>query len=444
MRFLPLLVSIVSVAEVALADSAENQHAKSLLERDVALGDWGGARTALEDRGVSFGLHYTEEILGVVNGGLRRQAEYNGLVQLDFDLDLEKAVGWTGGAFHATGFAGFGPSLSGRSIGDDSNVSNINMRNGTRLFEAYLQQAFGEKFSLRAGLLATDSEFYDSACDFVDSRGGTLFVNSDFGAIPILSFNVPEPIFPVSAPGVSITITPTDALTFRAAIYDGQPVPADEFDDRNAHGFSPRLDAGDGALILAEVQYDLNKTGDLVCRSTDGKSYDMVQFPRGLGGRYKIGGFYHSGTFTRWSQDRDRRGNGGGYLVGHQMIWRENERDNQGLCVFARLGLAPRDRNVLDLSADGGLHYRGLFPGRDEDDFGVGVSVKRYSPEFSDSERRAGNPGRDRETIFEVSYSAKVTPWLALQPDLQYVLHPAGDHGASDAVVAGVRVTMDF
>jgi porin len=159
---------------------------------------------------------------------------------------------------------------------------------------------------------------------------------------------------------------------------------------------------------------------------------------------YKIGGFYHSGAFTRWSQDRDRRGNGGGYVTANQLLWRENQRDQQGLSAFARLGLAPRDRNVLDVAGDAGLGYRGLFPGRDGDDFGVGVSVKRYSPEFSDAERRAGSPGRDHETVFEVSYSAKVTPWLAVQPDVQYVLHPAGDHGARNALVAGVRVTMDF
>src|SRR4051794_34386114 len=85
--------------------AAENEHAGGFLERNVALGDWGGARSAMEDHGVAFGIHYTHEWLTLVRGGIRPGGEYNGLLELDLDLDLEKAFGWSGATIHASGYA---------------------------------------------------------------------------------------------------------------------------------------------------------------------------------------------------------------------------------------------------------------------------------------------------------------------------------------------------
>lgn len=430
---LPVALLMAS-AGAASADPAANEHAKGFLERDVALGDWGEARSALEGDGVAFGLHYTHEYLGVVSGGLGRGGEYNGLLELDVDLNLEKAIGWKGASLHAGGFYGVGESISARDVGDDANVSNINMRNTARLFEVYWDQQFGDVFSIRFGMLADDSQFYDTAGASFDSRGGTLFVNSAFGAMPLMSFNVPEPIWPVAAPGACLTVTPTKAFTLRAAIYDGLPIPADDEDRRNPHGLDWRLNADDGALVMIEAALAVN----------DGPAGDGVSTPAGLRGIYKIGGFYHTATFTHWADGRPVRGDGGGYFSVCQLVWRENDRDNQGLSFFTRAGAAPRDRNILDFTLETGLHYRGLLPGRDDDAVGIGVAIEHYSRDFSESERRSGNAGRDHETVIEFAYRAQIAPWLALQPDLQIVMHPAGHHSTDNAIVVGLRMAMEF
>jgi porin len=435
MRFAAVFCLILAGAG-SVFSAEENEHAKPLFQRDVALGDWGGARSALEGRGVAFGIHYTHEYLGVVSGGLDRGGEYNGLLELDLDLDLEKALGWKGAALHAGGYAAAGESISARHVGDDGNVSNINMRNTARLFELYLDQKLGDAFTVRFGMLADDSQFYDTAGSSFDSRGGGLFLNSDFGAMPLLSFNVPEPIWPVAAPGVCLTATPTAAFTLRAAVYDGQAIPADDADRRNLHGLDWRLSGDDGALVMVEAVLAVNQPA-----AADGKS---TAGPSGLRGIYKIGGFYHTGTFTRWNNASATHGDGGGYCSACQMIWRENDRDNQGLSAFARVGGAPADRNVLDFTLEAGLHYRGLLPGRDADAAGIGVASEHYSRAFSESERRAGNAGRDHETVIECSYRAQLAPWLAVQPDAQFVVHPAGQHATDSALVVGVRMALDF
>ena len=442
-KLLALLHLLLLGAQATVAADPGSDHARSLLERDVLLGELGGNRTALEDRGVDFSLLYIQEYLGVVAGGIVRRGESNGLLQIDLNLDLEKLAGWRGALLHATGFVGWGRSLSGLWIGDDSNVSNINMRNGARFFDAYLQQSFGEVLFIRAGFLSTDTEFTSSTVEDTHSRGGALFINSDFGAPPILTLNVPVPTFPLAVPGVTGTLAFTSALRLRAGIYDGQPLPATPSDDRNAYGLDPDLRASDGALFVAELEYDVNPSAE----AGTGKETKTPPPSRRLGGCYRIGAFYHTGTFTEWTSSRSTQGLGGGWISGNQMVWREpgqRDEDDQGLSIFLRVSTAPRDRSVLEFCADGGLHYHGLLPGRPEDDLGLGVSRKRYSRDFSRSERAAGNAGRDHETIVELSYIATVTPWLAVQPDVQYVIHPAGQHSAADALVAGLRVTMSF
>jgi len=58
-----------------------------------------------------------------------------------------------------------------------------------------------------------------------------------------------------------------------------------------------------------------------------------------------------------------------------------------------------------------------------------------------------GHMGRDHpdstsETVVELFYKLPVTPWLTLNPDLQWVHRPSGIQGT--ALVAGLRVETIF
>lgn len=46
------------------------------------------------------------------------------------------------------------------------------------------------------------------------------------------------------------------------------------------------------------------------------------------------------------------------------------------------------------------------------------------------------------ELVVEAVYNAVLTPWLSVQPDLQYVVNPGGDAQLDDAVVVGLRVKI--
>ena len=48
------------------------------------------------------------------------------------------------------------------------------------------------------------------------------------------------------------------------------------------------------------------------------------------------------------------------------------------------------------------------------------------------------------EVALEGTYLIQLTPWLAMQPDVQYVLHPNTDPAISNALVAVLRFELSF
>ena len=50
----------------------------------------------------------------------------------------------------------------------------------------------------------------------------------------------------------------------------------------------------------------------------------------------------------------------------------------------------------------------------------------------------------DYEALLEVTYQANLAPWLSVQPDLQYIVHPGGSPRYGNALVLGTRAVLTF
>jgi hypothetical protein len=48
-----------------------------------------------------------------------------------------------------------------------------------------------------------------------------LFINSSFGAIPLVSQNLVPPIFPVAAPRIRLRVAPGESFYAEAAVFSG-------------------------------------------------------------------------------------------------------------------------------------------------------------------------------------------------------------------------------
>lgn len=447
-----LLFASTAFTAPALADDNDIWH------RDTLTGDWGGARTMLDNHGIDITGVYTGEGWANASGGMKRGATYNGRAELSIDADLDKLMGWGGGSFHVTGYqihranGGVGSNFTG-SIGDPS---NIEARPSTRLFTLWVQQnLFEDKLSVRIGQLAADDEFA------ISPTAGNL-LNGTFGWPDLMAANLVNggPAYPLATPGVRVQVNPTPELSILAAAFSGNPAGHNCDDDPqicDRHG--TKFSMSGGTLWIAEAQYAINQ-GDNAT---------------GLPGVYKLGAWYqnapfadqkfgYDGTGTRvtlasgQATDPDNHsGDQGLYAIADQTFWRSSDKA-QSLAGFVRMGGAPSDRNLISFYVDGGLGYTGLIPGRNEDVLTLGVAYQKISKDAASFDKEVrlddlGYPVRDQETVIELSYLAPVTPWLSMQPDLQYIVHPGGNvqnpentdlDTANNAFVLGLRTTITF
>lgn len=387
-------------------------------ENDHLLGDWGGARSALEEKGISFELVYTGEVLGLFSGGIKRDTSYQANIDLTMTLDTELAGLWKGGTFFIYMLNNHGEKQpSGDFIGDLQTASNIEAPTATRLYELwYEQQLFNETFSILAGM-------HDLNSEFAFTEYGGLFINSSFGIQPDISANVPVSIFPVTAAAVRLKWTPIERLYIMAAVYGGDPGDPSV----NKHGTRWRLFSRKESMTIYEAGYQIGlDEGSAV-----------------LPGTYKLGTWYHSADFDD-VKDTDAAGdpikhdgNYGVYFIADQMVYREN--GDQGLGLFLQIGGAPDDRSEVDFYIGAGINYLGLIPGRDEDVFGIAVAHASISDKLRTAEARDS-----AETTLEVTYRAQIAPWFVIQPDFQYVFDTGADPALGDAVVGLLRFEINF
>uniref|UniRef100_Q07KD5 Carbohydrate-selective porin OprB n=1 Tax=Rhodopseudomonas palustris (strain BisA53) TaxID=316055 RepID=Q07KD5_RHOP5 len=411
---------------------------ESLAERSRLTGDWGGARTALEDKGIEIGIAYIGEVLGI-SGGVRPKgstyAAFEGRLDVTINTDLEKLVGWTGGKTHIRAFQihdanGKNAAYYTGSIADPSNIDAYAT---TRLFTAWYQQEFGTFASIRLGQLAADDEFLTSS-----TAGG--LINGTFGWAALMAANLPSggPAYPLATPGVRLQVNPTENIALLGAVFAGDPAGRNCTGDNvqrdcNRHGTTFSLDGG--AFWLGEAQYNVNQAKDAT----------------GLAGSYKLGAWYHTGTTfqDQYTGVKDRSNDWGMYGVVDQMLWRGKDASTS---VFVRGGWTPSDRNPVSWYIDGGVGFKGFVPGRAADTLTVGVAHAKISKDAIAFEVDTGAwPQRTGETVLELSYIAQITPWWSLQPDFQYIHKPAGgnlvrDDGSvvEEAYVFGVRTNVTF
>jgi porin len=221
-----------------------------------------------------------------------------------------------------------------------------------------------------------------------------------------------------------------------------------------------RFNLNTGALFIGELQYAVNEpaVGDTV-QSANQRS--------GLPGTYKIGFWYDTGSFPdqRFGTDglslADPNSNGDPethhanyslYGVADQTVWQSASDSSRNLNVFGRIMGAPDNQNYIDFSFNGGVTLMAPLPGRDNDQAGLDFGIGRVSSRAADLDRDAGAPAQSTEELFELTYQAQATPWLLVQPDMQFIVNPGAGvqdpndptHNLRNEFVAGARLIVTF
>lgn len=247
------------------------------------------------------------------------------------------------------------------------------------------------RFRLGKQDINTEVLLMDSAVDFIQSG---------FGLSPAVGL----PSYPDPTMAAVALLQITESVEFKLGVWDG-------FGDGGSWGFS----GNEVVLTVGELEIE-------------------YRLPRcGAPGTIALGAAYSSpGEIPEGSLPAAH----GFYIQLEQVVYREPSSTRtvpQGLALFAQYVPSYSDGAppVPDLPKDavGGLVYRGLIDGRDEDVAGLGVSWAKL---------RLG--GSNQETVFEAFYKARITSSLSVQPDTQYIATPSGIY--RDSLVAGVRFEL--
>jgi porin len=415
------------------ASEASNSFAGDFLHRSRALGDPGGIRSRLAERGVTLDVYFTQFYQGVTEGGFSRDAFYGGHLDYLFKLDGSKL-----------GLPGFFIDLHGETrYGRDVNEvdallapSNIAMafpkpfEDITALSGVKVTQALSENFVVYGGKLNTLDELpihYNSALGLgLPGRGG--FQNTSLVFNPIAGRTVPY-----SAAGVGF-----------ALLKDSQPVFSLTFFDPEE-----RVTRGLDQLYQRGVVY--------------APDFTFRVKPFGLPGTYELGGTYSTASYRSLDPSaylnilgQFIRGRIRGIPIARTAPTEDNswsinsnffqsfylfaDDETRAIGFFGSAGVSDGQANPIKYSFSGGIGGRSPFHRRPLDTFGAGFFYTGLSDDFKRL-TLPFSPQRDERGV-ETFYNYAVTPWCRFTTDLQ-VVRPS-TRAAETSVILGARLQLLF
>jgi len=377
---------------------------KSYWDNDHATYNWGGARDTLADHGVSIDVVAAAELFGNTIG--TTGTKLLGHLDAAVTLDTDKLGLWAGGTVYVLGQTNQGHGIN-ELVGSATQISNLESdQSYTQLTELFYQQSIqDDAVMIRVGK-------QDANRDFGTPRFGGNFINNNFGMYP----QAPLPSYPTTGLGAIAVVKPVDDLAIKAAVYEVNP-------GVGGLGLDTAFRDGGGYQLVG------------------GAAYTHHYGPAGRdGGTTSVGVWRQTGSFDE--QDvvdpgtaRTFDSDAGWFVQNDERIYaRPRDKDDpSGLTVITRYGWAQPDRTPISHYGGASLAWHGL--GLRHDDT-VGVAGAYMTIETPLGGRR----GPGHESFGEAFYKWRVSPFLSLQPDVEYYHHPGGD--GRDALIAGLRAKV--
>ncbi len=395
-------------------------------ERTALTGDWGGSRSELARKGISFELDLEQTIQGNAHGGkdTNNAFRYSGSWDLRLKLDTGRMDLWPGGLIelHAESF--FGQSLIGK-VGSPVNDDALYPLPGSRdvmLSHLTLTQFLSESFGIVLGKLDTTG---GDKNEFAWIHGDN-FLNSDLRWNPIGARTTPY-----STLGAGFFAF-GDWGVWSFTVFDTEGVPDES-------GFDTVFDSG--TSFATEARFNVEPFGmpghQLVGFVYSDKSFLQIeQDPRiGIGfGRGLAGGL------LRLASAFERESSSWAFFYNFdQYLFQESEDPTQGIGLFGRFGISDGDANPIHSFYSIGVGGKGIIPERDNDRFGLGYFYTKWS-----HISLTNALGISNSQGVELFYNIEVTPWLHITPDLQVLVNPGGVDDRDVAIVYGLRAQMSF
>lgn len=406
------------------------EYGGDLNAREFLSGDWGGHRTALAAKGLTFDLGWTQVVQGVVSGGRRQDWDYGGNIDLALNADFERiGLGSIGSLVIRA------ESRYGETVNDDTGAftpvntrgyfplaGEINEGIPLTVTELTYTLPMGETLELGVGKMLTAE---GDPTEFAGGAGRSQFLNSNFIYNATTSQTAPY-----STLGASVDWTPADWLTLSTSAFATT-------DSSTTTGFES-LDDGWTWWTQVETRYRL---GTLPGGFNAGFQYALDNEFARIGGQLSLisGGNGIETVSDSWAV----------FMGAWQYIYApdgsdaeidawDRRADLKGLGLFTRLGFADPDANPVNWSASVGLGGRGGIAARDDDTFGVGY----YYTDIENSKAFSMLGLASSTQGLEMYYNIAITPAAGLTLDIQCV--EEGFETRDAATVVGMRLDLEF
>jgi len=444
------------LAVAALAGTISTARAENFLSEwwqgPCATGNWMGGRDILVDHGVTLSGEWKANILWDVDGGAEQRFGYDDEWKLRALLDVSKITNWKAldGLTLFSDVRYRGGSGVNKWAGATGNFAPSAYQGGHlwRFQNAYATYAVPELFGIR-NLLTVSGGWQNPTDHFIRQPLNKFFVNNTFSSGRGLSANGIPWGGSYAAWGGYLNVKPVDWYYAQAGLYLAIP----QGTATNNHGL---------AFAGYRINPDLNGLYFLAETGVTPK-FGSAQLP----GRYAAG-FIYWGVENRsfFGQSCDEKV--AVYWQADQMLFREpspvesvllpgkgasdgktaaapkSKPGEQGLSLFSLVNFAPKFNNNVPFYFQTGLVYKGLIPGRDDDQAGVALAFGDYSSSKQIVDENSGKPVQTYEGVLEFDYRLQINKWAYVQPTLQYIIQPGATSLLSNATVIGFQTGITF
>lgn len=429
--------------------------------------------------GVTLEPFYTGEVISNLRGGLRQGTHLHGVADLILTADPVPLVGWEGLRF-GTAVVGIHGDDPGGLVGDYQGVSSIAAPSTLRLYELWLQQRLlDDRLSLLAGI-------YDVNAAFDVLETAALFMNSSYGMGPGFACGGPGGVPTYPCPGLSLLVRASlsERIELLGVVADGVPG-----DPEDPEGISYHVSSEEGFLLGSELSWVrgsevLTRMPPIAPRvRAHRRRFGIHRFGRGLGrgigrehgdrgrgqGRSEPGAaaaaaaplqtgvgkaYYAKFAFGLWRSTSQfsipsagggdplvREGSWGAYVLAERTLGVSMADPRRVHSFHLRVGVADEGTEEIDRYATLGIVSSRPMGGTGTHQLGLAVTAAHLSRPYADL-LGAGSGWQRWEVAFEAAWRVEVAGGLALQPDLQYVMHPGFDPALEDALVVGFRLEL--
>ena len=427
-----------AAAEKTAVTEATTYETGSWLTWKKMTGNWGGLRTDLADKGITFDLDVTQIIQDNMHGGAdtKNGFRYSGSTDLTLKLNTGKMGLWPGGELMFAAESKWGDGIN-EKVGALMPVNMDAVKPGAgegcmfTLSEWIYTQVLAEGKLILIGGKLDGSRAFDRNTFANDER--TQFMNV------ALRNNMLIPAFlPYTNMGLGFIVNPVDWVSITTAVADSEGQAKTTGFETAFHGPTHTTVIHEWAFKLKPFDKPGNYRVGFVWSSME-RSHLQPPSPFKETGPLMMSllGMKRAQALIGWLGVTDTSAdNVAIYTNFDQYFYTEPGDPTQGVGLFGRFGWARSDVNPVDHYYSIGVGGKGVIPSRDQDTFGVGyyyLSLSHDMPDMFQSEQGV-----------ECYYNVEIAPWMHLTPDLQIIVNPGSTDANDVAIVGGLRLQINL